>query len=508
MKEKFIVSLVSQVLSNLIFIFAFYLLFLNLDISTLGIWALLNSIINMGFLLINIGLDTIHYQYSSKKNSSEYFGTFFTIKVVLLLINVIITIFFIIIISFTELWRIEYSILFLFLLLSKIMYNIANIFFINLKTKIKVFKAEIPTFIIASGKGISIIFISINLSRLTNPLLYLSVSLFTFNFIYLILILLFSKNEFTFEKPRRNFVILYLKDVKPLFFFSITLVIATNLGNLILDYSFGHDALGNFSFINNFIVDSLLVISGSIITIYLTLFSKFFEEGDLESVKKITYIIEKYYSIIMLFIVIVVLLNARLILSIFFKKYVETAPILCIMIFIPYFLAITRPYSYHFIAGKNQKINAYINIFTRITIIIMMVCLIPSKLFIFQFLGLGSLGYALSLTLPWILWTIINRYYSYKIYNIKPQKKIILHILIAIFSLLISYALKNLIFRYIFQNQIQLLIITSIFSLILFITCLFIFKELKREDITFFLQLIKLKNYKDSLREEFSNKTK
>ncbi len=143
--------------------------------------------------------------------------------------------------------------------------------------------------------------------------------------------------------------------------------------------------------------------------------------------------------------------------------------------------------------------------FTRITIIVLMICLIPSKILIIQLLGLGSLGYALSLTLPLIFWAFLNRYYSYKIFNIKPQKSIFLHIFIAIFSLLISYTLKNLIFRYIFQNQIQLLIVTSVFSLLLFITCLFIVKELRREDIKFFLQVIKLQNYKDSLREEFSD---
>ena len=507
MKEKFIISLISQVVSSLGFIFAFYLLFLNLDKSALGIWALLNSIINLGFLFINIGLDSIHYQYSSKKNSSEYLGTFFTIKITLLLINVLVAIFFITIFSFTQSWSNQYSIMLLFLLFSKIFFNIAQIFFINLKSKIKVFRAEIPLFFITIGKSLSIIFLSINLSQFSNPILFLCVSLFLFNLSYLILILLFSKNEFKLNKPRKDLTLLYLKDVKPLFFFSITLVIATNLGNVILRYSFGLEELGNFSFINNFIIESLLLISGSIATIYLTLFSKFFEEKDLESIKKITYIIEKYFSIFFLWIIVIVFLNGGLMFSVFMPQYIETGSLLNIMIFIPYLIAITNPYSYHFIAGKKQQINAYINMVTRITIIVLMICLIPSKILIIQFLGLGSLGYALSLTLPWILWAIINRYYSYKTFNIKPQKNIILHILVAIFSLLISYTLKNLIFKYIFQNHIQLLIVSSIFSLLLFITCLFIFKELRREDIKFFIQLIKLQNYKDSLREEFSDQT-
>lgn len=505
MKEKFIISLVSHVISNLTILYAFYLLFLNLDKPLVGIWALLNSIINLGFLFINIGLDTIHYQYSGKKNSSEYFGTFFTIKLLLLSINVLITVFFLIFISFTEFWSIEYLILLLFLLFSKILFNITNIFFINLKTRIKVFKTEIPVFFITIGKSISIIFLSLNLSYFSNPLLYICISNFLFDLVFLFLILLFSKNEFKINKPKKEFARYYLKDIRPLFFFSITLIIATNLGNLILDYSFGHEALGNFSFVNNYIIQMLLLISGSIITIYLTLFSKFFEEEDLNSIKRITYVIEKYFSIFFLWIIIVVFLNGKLILSIFLPQYTETITILSIMVFIPYFVAITQPYSYHFIAGKKQKINAHINIFSRVIIIFLMIYLIPSNILIFQTLGLGAIGYALSQTFPWILWVFLNRYYSYKTFNIKPQKNIVLHIPLAIISFLFSFALKYLIFENIFPNHILVLIITTILSFGIFLSLLFLFKELKREDLQFFFQLVKFQTYKDSLKEEFLN---
>ena len=505
MKEKFIVSLLSQVISYLISLFAFYLIFLNLDTILIGIWTLVNSIVNLGFLFINIGLDAIHYQYSGKKDSSDYFGTFFTIKLLLLFTNVLISVLLIFFISFTELWSNNFFFLVLFLLLSKIIFNVANVFSINLKSRIKVFRAEIPAFIVIFGKSISIIFLTLNLSYFSNPLLYISISNFVFDLIFLMLILLFSKNEYKLNKPSKNLALLYLKDVKPLFFFSLTLVIATNLGNLILDYSFGHEALGYFSFINDYIINTLLVFSGSLITIYLTLFSNFFEKGDLSSIRKFTFVIEKYTSIIFLLVIIIVILNGRLILSIFLPQYVETAFILNIMVFIPYFLSISQPYSYQFIAGKKQKTNAYINIFTRSIIILLMIFLIPSNLFFIPSLGLGSIGYALSQTLPWIIWMIINKYYSYRIFKIKPQKNILLHILLASISLFILFALKYLIFKNIILNQIFLLIITTIVSFGIFILLLILFKELRREDLKFFFQLIKFQSYKNSLKEEFLN---
>ncbi len=430
-------------------------------------------------------------QYTGKENSSEYFGTFFTIKIFLLLINVLITILLIFFISFTELWNNNFFFLVLLLLFSRILFNVANIFSINLKTRIKVFKAEIPVFFITFGKSISIIFLSFNLLYFSNPLLYISISNFVFDLLFLVLILFISKNEYKLNKPRKIFALKYLKDIRPLFFSSIVIVIAANLGSLILDSSFGHESLGNFSFINNYLIQTLLVMSSSLTTVYLTLFSKFFEKGDLTSIKRITYVIEKYSSIIFLWIIIVFLLNGRLMLSIFLPNYVETVSILYIMVFIPYFLAITQPYSYHFIAGKKQKINAFINSFTRTLTIVLMIFLIPTRFFIIQTLGWGEIGYALSQTLPWIIWVFANRYYSYTIYNIIPQKNIILHVLFAFASLIISYFIKYLILETIFQNQIFLLIISSIISLGLFSGFLIAFRELKREDLRFILQLVK-----------------
>ncbi len=503
MKEKFIVSVVSQLVSSIVFTFAFYLLFLNLDKPSLGIWALLNSIINLGFLFINIGLDVIHYQYSGKINYADYFGTFLIIKLFVLLINVVISISLIIIISFTKFWVSDFLVLLGFLLLSKILFNIANVFFINLKSRLKIFKSEIPAFIITIGKSVSLLFVSLNISYFSEPLLFICVSIFIFDLLYLILILVFSKNEYKINKPRKDLVLLYLKDAKPLFFFSITLVLATNLGNLILDYSFGHESLANFSFINTYVIQILLVLSSSIITIYLPLFSKFFESGDIETIKRITYLIEKYSSIIFLSIIIIVLINGDLIIHIFLPQYVETIPILYIMVFIPFFLSITQPYSYHFIAGKNQKINAYINSLTRTLIIVLMIFLIPTRLFFLYALGWGEIGYAIAQTLPWIIWVFVNRYYSFKIYNISPQKSIVLHVSIASGSFLISYFIRYLILEKIILNHILILIISSTVSLGTFFGFLFVFRELKREDLRFLLQLANLKSYRDSLKKEF-----
>ena len=105
MEEKFIITILSQLGSSFIQLLAFYMLFLKLDIALLGLFSFITSVVNMGFLLINIGLDLIHLQYSNKDNFSDFFSSFFIIKILIILINVIITF---ILIGFLNIWNFNY----------------------------------------------------------------------------------------------------------------------------------------------------------------------------------------------------------------------------------------------------------------------------------------------------------------------------------------------------------------------------------------------------------------
>ncbi len=502
MKEKFVISLITGLSSNVLFLFASYLLLLKLDIASVGIWVFLNTVVNLGFLFINVGFDSIHYQYSGKENISDYIGTYFMIKVVVLIINIIITLG---LLAILQIWSIEFFAFSLLLLFSKIFFCIGNIFIVNLRIKIKIFKAEIPNFFVIAGNSLSIIYLAFNISHISDPILYLSVSNFIFYTFFVIIIVYLSKNEIKINKPNKILARNYIKDTKPLIFFSIISVIATNLGNLILYFSFGNESLGYFSSVNTYLIPVLLLISGSISSIYLTLFSQDFEREDFNSIKTTLYIIENYSSILFLFIIIIVLLNGELIISIFLPTFVEAVPILYIMIFIPYFIGISQPYSWLLIAGKKQKINARVNSFVSILIIILMLYFIPQELFFFQTLGLGVIGYALAQTIPWIFWTFLCRYYINKTLNIKYQITMILQFSLAILTIIITFFIKNFLNSVFPENQILLLILSSIIAMGIFIGFLIIFKELKREDLSFFIEILKLKSYTESVKKEFTS---
>ncbi len=134
----------------------------------------------------------------------------------------------------------------------------------------------------------------------------------------------------------------------------------------------------------------------------------------------------------------------------------------------------------------------------------MMILLIPNSFFFFQALGLGLIRYAIAHTLPWILWFFRCRYYSFKYFRIHLQKTIFTHILLALITLISSFFIKNIFLNDV-SNEIHLIIIMSLISIVIFFLLLISAKELRKEDISFFIQLLKIGNYKRSLKEELKN---
>ncbi len=499
MKEKFFISLISQFSSKIIYIFTFYLLFLNLDINHLGIWVFLTSVINLGFLFMDKGLlDVVHFQYSGKTDLSEYFGSFFILKIIFMFINLLITILIILFLQVEELLIIS------FLIFDTLLSNIIIIFVSNLQSKIKTYKSEIPSLIFQIGKCISILYLILNLQHISGPILYLSISNFIFDIFFLLVIIIISKKDFKINKPRKKFILNYVKDIKPFLFSSIVSILASNLGLIILKFTLGNVILGYVGFVTIYIIPILSSITYSMASVYFPLFSIYFKENKINSIKNISQIIERYSSILYLTIIIIVFLNGELIFSIFFPKYMNSISILYFMIFIPYFIGIAQPYSYILISGNKQKINALINSINSILIILMMIIFIPNIFLGFQTLGLGTIGYALSQTIPWIFWSIFCYLFCYKYFKIYSQKKMLLHMPLAILSLLISIVIKNSFLLNIFQNPLTLLIASSIIMVIIFYFFLFLFKILRKEDLILIKQMFELRTHINSIKEEMS----
>jgi O-antigen/teichoic acid export membrane protein len=484
--------------SFIVYTFVLYLLTLKLGVDTFGIWIYLNSIINLGFLFINVGLDQIHYQYSGKEDFERYFSTFFFLKIILIIINVFTAL---IIITILQLWTNIFITLILFLLISKIFASTTQIFLVNLNTKLKIIISEFVSSSIIILKCIFILFLYFNFNSIINPIFYLCSAFLIIDLLSLLFILIISTKDIRFTKLNKELAYLYLKDQKYLFIGSIFMVAYTNFGNLMLYYSFGEESLGYMSLVVVYIIPSLLIFSNSFISIYQSYFPIDFENNNTSSIVEMTYKVEKYSSILYLSVIIIVFLSGQSMILVIFPKYDQSIVILNIMVFTPYLIGITQPYSYHIVSGKRLKTTVFINSITRFIAIFLMLILIPNSFLFFQAFELGLFGYALAHTLPWILWFFLCRYFSHRYFDIKPQRRTFIHIPLAIITFIAGLAIKNIFFMHT-SNQIPSIILLTLISISIFFLLLFLAKELKKEDLMFFLQLLKIGNYKRAIKEE------
>ncbi|GAH31882.1 unnamed protein product, partial [marine sediment metagenome] len=72
-----------------------------------------------------------------------------------------------------------------------------------------------------------------------------------------------------------------------------------------------------------------------------------------------------------------------------------------VMIFIPYFASINRPYSTQLIPGKKQKVSATFSLSKTSIKIILTILIVPVSLFSIPLLALGAVGLAVLETLYW-----------------------------------------------------------------------------------------------------------
>lgn len=499
MKEKFVVILVFQLSSYIITFLANYILALNLDVALMGIWAYVGSFINIGFMFFDIGFSLIHYQYSGKPDFKEYFGTFFTIKVILLFLNIGLTL---ILITAFQLWNTIYINYILIMLFSWSFIRFTNVFIYNLKSKKKIIKSEIPQFIISSLNSLTVIFLALNISLINDPVLFLSYISFTFNTVLFFVILFVSRKNIILNKPRKDLAMKYLKDTKPLIIYSVLSVIGLNIGNLIIFSSFGEQTLAYFNLVNTYVFNLLKVITISLGEVFMVYFAQYFQKKDFKMIKSMTYSIEKYLSILFLIIAILVFTNGELIFRLFLPNYLNSVPILYFLILVPYCSAITSPYIRQMRVGERQKEGAIFDTFSLILKIFLLIVLIPNKILFFPGLGLGVWGYCIVIIIQWIIGVIGYRIFSKKYFNIRYQKRIFKHLAIAFLIVIASLLIKNTILVLLIENAYLLLITSSLIGISLFLGALYLIKELKTEDIKFFKGLINLKNYYKSFRDE------
>lgn len=112
------------------------------------------------------------------------------------------------------------------------------------------------------------------------------------------------------------------------------------------------------------------------------------------------------------------------------------------------------------------------------------------------------IGLSLLNTIIWDLECFWYRYFSKKLFKISSYKKIYLHIFSVIIAFIITFIFKQFFIINFVENLLIVLLISSVMIFGFYFLILWMVKELRKEDLSFFLLLFYLKTYKASLLKE------
>jgi len=249
-------------------------------------------------------------------------------------------------------------------------------------------------------------------------------------------------------------------------------------------------------------------ISASAHQILMTYLPKYFKEHDFKSMESTVHLLEKFSSIFFLSVIIFVYLNGKLMFQLFLPTYLPSIDLLYVLIFIPYLEGINRPYSVLFIPGKKQKAHSNYGI-VKVTIsILLIIFLIPKELFSVQMIGLGAMGLAFIMTLPYLVDLVFNRWYVSKKIGINYSNSILIHFVLGLGAFFLTSFITELYLNLFISDIFLLVCIKSGLFIGIFLFGLVVCKEIRREDVQLFKNLLKPSSYKNSLKDEISSSRK
>ena len=502
MKEKFVLQMIFNLTLNLFSLVVSYFKLKNIDIILLGDIALAGNITGIFTMFLDLGVSSIHYQFTSKQDFSTYFGSYTIIKIVLILSNYTLPFIWYFALGFSSDPIVEEIVL--LSLLAGLVNAFAQIFDTNLRTKMKFLKAETANFttqLVNTGiQG----YVAINATLFANPaIIIMQVNLWMM-VVRFIVYFLMNLNEKIFKRPDTSKMKEYLIAAKPLMIQSVISIASSYIGGILLGYNQGVQELQYYSFVMTFFVNTLLTaVSLAITSNFDAIFPKIIAEKRYKEVTELANQFEKYALVFFLFIVIAVWCFGGIVIGLLLPKYLPSVPYLNVLILIPLMDAILRPYQGNIFQGGKISLNAKLAILSIIGSMVMQIIFIPYEVFSIKMLGWGTWGLVFVNIFWYICSNLILRYYSKKYYGISSHVKHLKCALIAVGSFALIYIIMQLLFIFFGVHYWDVILSAGMLFAVYF-GLLFLLKELTKTDIQFFISLMHPKSYIDSFKKEFS----
>ena len=305
------------------------------------------------------------------------------------------------------------------------------------------------------------------------------------------------------KKPDWRLFKSYFSFALPILFMSIIVVISTNVDKIMIGYYWTSIEVGYYFTVQQ-ILQVILVFSSAIAIVLFPTLSEYHSNKDFSRINKTTQLAGRYISMITMPVAVVIIIFVNPVIKIMLSSaFLPATSVLVTITIYAFITGLMMPYT-SLISGVNRPgVTAKIGLVMCTANIVLNYLFIPKWGILSSFGIDGPTGAAFATFLSTAIGLIGSCLAAKKLTGIKLLQNYIPHHILAgvVMAALLYYIRLSVSAIYWYH-----LIAFAGLGLIVYIGILFIFKEFKKEDLHFFLDIIRPKEMLNYIRKEMTKK--
>ena len=451
-------------------------------------------------VVADLGFGSAHIKRVSEgQDEGDCISTYLVIKLLLTAVMVVIVLFALL------LWNnvlggsiapAAWNLVFLFVLYY-IMYDIASIAIVTFTARMETAKAQLVGLVDPFIRIPLIIFVSVN--HLTSIELAYAYVLAAIG-VFLAGTYLLTRGNFRWKRP--TLFRSYLKFALPISLISIAGAITSNIDKILIGY---FDKPGNVAYYSSSqtLLATLGVVGTAVATLAFPSFSKLHSDGDIESIRKVTYAAERYISMIGIpAATLIILFPTEVCVSLFGPEFAPAGDTIRFLAITMALTLLNQIYTSQILGVNRPDISAKIILGTFMINMVLMLLFVPDVLFGVKMLGLSYTGAAIASAITAMAVFVSVRMIVKGLTGTKSNPRILKHILAGIVAGAAIVAMDQVLPL---SGLLRLLLFVAV-TLAVFFASLAALKEFTRADIDYILDIVNPSKMFRYMGEEIKNK--
>ncbi len=294
----------------------------------------------------------------------------------------------------------------------------------------------------------------------------------------------------------------YFKFAAPLMLVGIISTLVGTVDKVFLGLEWGNESVALFSS-SQALLGVLAIISASVATMAFPSFSKLHSEGNIKEICRMTWQAERYISILAMPIVTVIVIFptecAKILLS---GTFADAGGPLRFLAIATLLSMLNSVHSQQILAVNRPDTSAKLTLLNFLVYGGLLLVLVPANLIGIQMFGMSATGAAIANLVAVAVILVVTRYTVYRLTGTSANPRLSLHVIAACASGLWLILLSN----YLALAGWLYLVFYGLTSSLVFVVVLFALREFKREDLSYFLDLLSVKKMLSYISKELKHK--